>query len=855
MEIREPQSPAVAPAAGPDAEPSSPPVPLTSAFSTLPCSTLRNLPPSLTPGDVETLVSRACDGPVAYVDVQRDPVRPFNAGQSATVFVERENDARRIVKMFDGFDVEDYVIQGEFGNGQDADLNGVRRKGDMSGWVVKVDGLNEDASWKDVQELVNRAISKGKAVYGKKVALVRGTGTFLVRMDGKTGAEEAIELLDESEYKGRKIQVTLHSEGDESEDGATSSTGTPYVPPTDATDYAGRLFMIENLPLDAQYTDVESLLNKYCGQSRDVCAAMLETEDGRSTGRALAGFRYAEDGVAAKNALNGKKLFGLREFRMREAEQIISETEYGHYIYIRFLPRDATEDEINNLFGQYGTLLATHLFYGRQGVPRGSAIIRFENSADGRHAAVELDNRQLRGNRLRVEVQKDFGPAMFVMARNTQQKLIPRKPSRRAQRTGYVEDKSLEQDEDYSNRKDYKGLLIEIKGLNLENEDWARLEELLQPFDITSVTGKRGCVVTLLPDDDGQSSGHAFACFRSQRLARAAWRALDGMEVFGATISVVEPPEAAEGWGTYVAVHSLSKLTSRVNLDRLCARYGQVEDTEVWYGGGGVHQRHGIVKFAKAADGLSCVENMNGEEFRGLRLRVEVDPYGPASITIAHRIRISSRRALPTRPYTFDPEIKSYKGRIIALENLALSARTKDVDALLAKTSLKPDTWLTVLFEGKLGKCMGRALIGFISEEDANTAKEHLDGARLLGRDLEVTRNPPEENEEWGQYIGVYNISVDTDRIDLFELFAREGKVTGAEVYYGSGGRRLQSGIVRYAAGADGLKAVTSLQNYNLRDRDMVLEVDHFGPVRFRVGVNVRMEVERMERKKPVYGV
>jgi RNA recognition motif-containing protein len=70
-------------------------------------------------------------------------------------------------------------------------------------------------------------------------------------------------------------------------------------------------------------------------------------------------------------------------------------------IYVGNLPFSSTEDEIRELFSQYGTVTSVSLITDRDtGSPRGFGFVEMEEGAD--EAISSLDNHELGGRNLKV---------------------------------------------------------------------------------------------------------------------------------------------------------------------------------------------------------------------------------------------------------------------------------------------------------------------------------------------------------------------------------------------------------------------------------------------------------------------
>ena len=76
-------------------------------------------------------------------------------------------------------------------------------------------------------------------------------------------------------------------------------------------------------------------------------------------------------------------------------------------IYVGNLPFNATEDDVRNLFSQYGTIHSVKMITDREtGKPRGFGFVEIEQ--DGANAAVEaLNGAEFQGRNLRVNEARE----------------------------------------------------------------------------------------------------------------------------------------------------------------------------------------------------------------------------------------------------------------------------------------------------------------------------------------------------------------------------------------------------------------------------------------------------------------
>jgi RNA recognition motif-containing protein len=76
-------------------------------------------------------------------------------------------------------------------------------------------------------------------------------------------------------------------------------------------------------------------------------------------------------------------------------------------LYVGNLPFSATEDEVRNLFAEFGTVDSVELLMDREtGRPRGFGFVQMEDAAAGK-AITGLDGKEMGGRALRVNEAKE----------------------------------------------------------------------------------------------------------------------------------------------------------------------------------------------------------------------------------------------------------------------------------------------------------------------------------------------------------------------------------------------------------------------------------------------------------------
>lgn len=76
-------------------------------------------------------------------------------------------------------------------------------------------------------------------------------------------------------------------------------------------------------------------------------------------------------------------------------------------IYVGNLTYDATENDLRNLFGEHGTVTKINVITDKMsGKSKGFAFVEMENDEDGQKAIDKLNNAELQGRNLKVNIAR-----------------------------------------------------------------------------------------------------------------------------------------------------------------------------------------------------------------------------------------------------------------------------------------------------------------------------------------------------------------------------------------------------------------------------------------------------------------
>lgn len=77
-------------------------------------------------------------------------------------------------------------------------------------------------------------------------------------------------------------------------------------------------------------------------------------------------------------------------------------------LFVGNLDFDAQEDEVRELFGQFGAVVSVKIVLDREtGRPRGFGFVEYQSASDANRAISELDGRDFHGRSLRINQAED----------------------------------------------------------------------------------------------------------------------------------------------------------------------------------------------------------------------------------------------------------------------------------------------------------------------------------------------------------------------------------------------------------------------------------------------------------------
>lgn len=187
------------------------------------------------------------------------------------------------------------------------------------------------------------------------------------------------------------------------------------------SNYCGTNLIVNYIPQDMSERELYSMFSTM--GPIESCRIMRDLKSGYSYGFGFINFLTEEAAQRAIRCLNG---YTVRNKRLkvsyaRPQSDDIKETN----LYITNLPRTITDEQLDIIFGKYGTIVQKNILRDKlTGHPRGVAFVRFNKREEAQEAISALNNVIPQGGNqpLNVRVADDHGrakAALFVPSYNS----------------------------------------------------------------------------------------------------------------------------------------------------------------------------------------------------------------------------------------------------------------------------------------------------------------------------------------------------------------------------------------------------------------------------------------------------
>ncbi|PHT32434.1 Polyadenylate-binding protein 2 [Capsicum baccatum] len=306
----------------------------------------------------------------------------------------------------------------------------------------------------------------------------RSLGYGYVNYTSPQDAARAMEMLNFTPVNGKSIRV-MYSHRD----------------PTLRKSGSANIF-IKNLD---KSIDNKALHDTFSSFGNILSCKIATDSNGQSKGYGFVQFDNEESAQGAIDKLNGmlmndKQVYVGHFLRKQERESTTGMTKFNN-VYVKNLSDTTTDDELKNVFGEFGTITSAVVMRDADGKPKGFGFVNFENADDAAKAVEALNGKKF------DEKEWYVGKAQKKSEREQELK------SKFEQTAKEAVDK-------------YQGVNLYVKNLD-DSIDDEKLKELFAEFGtITS------CKV--MRDPSGISRGSGFVAFSTPEEASRALSEMNG---------------------------------------------------------------------------------------------------------------------------------------------------------------------------------------------------------------------------------------------------------------------------------------------------------------------------------------
>ncbi|XP_062559731.1 sex-lethal homolog isoform X1 [Armigeres subalbatus] len=248
--------------------------------------------------------------------------------------------------------------------------------------------------------------SSGGRLWGMSHSLPSGMSNYAYGQDSDFSFSSRPRMCDmpsSSTFGGNAQQTSSSS--------TSSLSGMNFGP---GSNNAGTNLIVNYLPQDMTEREMYSMFSTM-GQI-ETCRIMRDVKTGYSYGFGFVNFLSEDAAQRAIRCLNG---YSVRNKRLkvsyaRPQSDDIKETN----LYITNLPRTITDEQLDIIFGKYGTIVQKNILRDKlTGFPRGVAFVRFNKREEAQEAISALNNVIPQGGiqPLIVRVAEDHGRAKAAL--------------------------------------------------------------------------------------------------------------------------------------------------------------------------------------------------------------------------------------------------------------------------------------------------------------------------------------------------------------------------------------------------------------------------------------------------------
>lgn len=267
---------------------------------------------------------------------------------------------------------------------------------------IFIKNLHESVSHVHLHEIFSKF---GKIVSCKVVVTEDGKskGYGFVNFDSEEAAAAAIENANGTEIQGKQVYVGKFIKKQE----RSGSFG----------DQKFTNLYIKNLEKDVT---VESLSEKFSTFGKITNVVVMKDENGNSKGFGFVNFESPDDAKNAVESMNGSQLASKtiyvgraqkkservqmlrRQFEEKRQERILKYQ--GSNVYVKNIDDKVDDEELQKLFGKYGTITSSKIMLDEKGLSRGFGFVCFSTPEEANKAIAELSGYLLNSKPLYVAI-------------------------------------------------------------------------------------------------------------------------------------------------------------------------------------------------------------------------------------------------------------------------------------------------------------------------------------------------------------------------------------------------------------------------------------------------------------------
>uniref|UniRef100_A0A0C9RIN6 Polyadenylate-binding protein n=1 Tax=Wollemia nobilis TaxID=56998 RepID=A0A0C9RIN6_9CONI len=266
---------------------------------------------------------------------------------------------------------------------------------------IFIKNLHESVTHANLHETFN----KFGNILSCKVAMQDGKsrGYGFVHFESEESANAAIENMDGTTIEGKQVYVGKFIKR---QDRMGSSADQKFT----------NLF-IKNLEKDVTE---ELLSEKFSKHGKIVNIVIMKDENGNSKGFGFVNFDNPDDAKKAVESMDGSQLGSKviyvgraqkkaeraqilrRQFEEKRQERILKYQ--GSNVYVKNIDDGVDDEELQTIFGQYGTIVSTKIMRDDKGISKGFGFVCFGTPEEANKALAELSGHMLHNKPLYVAI-------------------------------------------------------------------------------------------------------------------------------------------------------------------------------------------------------------------------------------------------------------------------------------------------------------------------------------------------------------------------------------------------------------------------------------------------------------------